>query len=461
MRTYRFQALFLFLAVLCFISSGWTDTIHLRTGRTIKGRIIDETETQYQIEMTAIGATLWIDRDSVDRIETTQEAVPPTATPIPEPDPDRPRLEIIRSSDSREPTPPSRLGDPVRAAVPGRVGDEEIKATLITAADGTVEAQSGDGPWRPVQAGSSIGPLDRIRTSRDGRVELVTFYEDGSQARMRLMENTEVSPDPEDRSTINLSRGRLWSQTEAAEKAGEISLQVKAPNAVAAIRGRSTLVCFDLGLDGRAMISLFSGETRVEGAGGARQSLRRLQMAVLDRMGTLERMDEVDPDLIEEWDGWSETFEDLALYAHAAGGIIAGEVVESMARQIEEEHQLYAGILDDANTMILANRQAELLNRYGEGFTAYYRDMGRFPPAEGPFEHLFRNVTNDPDWNGPYLEGDVSLPVKDRWGTEILYELQHTPGGTPYLSLRSLGPNRMDDQGKGDDISVIIRRPIR
>lgn len=52
-------------------------------------------------------------------------------------------------------------------------------------------------------------------------------------------------------------------------------------------------------------------------------------------------------------------------------------------------------------------------------------------------------------WQGPYLESPVT---KDKWGSDIVFKNPSDRGEGLY-DIISWGPNRQDDDGKGDDIT--------
>lgn len=79
---------------------------------------------------------------------------------------------------------------------------------------------------------------------------------------------------------------------------------------------------------------------------------------------------------------------------------------------------------------------------------AMYLDIGRFPSSSEGLVLVFEALSETPGWNGPYANDDRILI--DGWGSLIDYVVQ--PGANCFV-LYSFGPNQIDDNNSGDDIS--------
>ena len=86
----------------------------------------------------------------------------------------------------------------------------------------------------------------------------------------------------------------------------------------------------------------------------------------------------------------------------------------------------------------------------------YDMDIGVYPPSGGV--NLVRELTDstDPDWEGPYmrfknedLEGGSYL---DSWGNPYVY-INPGVNNPKFYDIYSFGPDGVDEQGKGDDIT--------
>lgn len=77
-------------------------------------------------------------------------------------------------------------------------------------------------------------------------------------------------------------------------------------------------------------------------------------------------------------------------------------------------------------------------------------DIGAYPSSQQGLAALRvapADLPNPAKWSGPYLSSDLE---PDPWGNAYQYE----GGGTQYRAW-SFGPNGVNEQGGGDDISVV------
>ncbi|MEW6237949.1 MAG: type II secretion system protein GspG [Candidatus Omnitrophota bacterium] len=93
-------------------------------------------------------------------------------------------------------------------------------------------------------------------------------------------------------------------------------------------------------------------------------------------------------------------------------------------------------------------RLGEILDEYRKALERRKYDTGKYPSQEQGLKALTESF-NTPGWRGPYISPE--LPRRDLWGSEFVYDL-YTEKGRQYPDVRSLGANRIDDRGLGDDI---------
>lgn len=103
------------------------------------------------------------------------------------------------------------------------------------------------------------------------------------------------------------------------------------------------------------------------------------------------------------------------------------------------------------HTMMLppeTRSMGEIIALYKKALEDFKRDTGNYPTKDQGLKAL-----SIPDrtqgWKGPYAP--LSLPKRDLWGSEYVYELIQDKGKT-YPDVRSMGPNQKDDKGLEDDI---------
>ena len=119
-------------------------------------------------------------------------------------------------------------------------------------------------------------------------------------------------------------------------------------------------------------------------------------------------------------------------------GLLAGIVVPSVIGILEREQ--------------IRTTRIELKN-IADVIKGFQLDNSRLPDETEGLTVLWTqpdDTTDTPNWR-QYLDGP---PGKDAWGNEYVYELGEAEedGTIKTFTLRSLGPNRNDDQGGPDDI---------
>ncbi|TET32895.1 MAG: type II secretion system protein GspG [Planctomycetota bacterium] len=115
-------------------------------------------------------------------------------------------------------------------------------------------------------------------------------------------------------------------------------------------------------------------------------------------------------------------------------GILAGVVVTNIGNRGEDSK------IERAKVDIMAIRDA----------MDFYRiDTGSFPEK---VEDLVEQPADVAGWKGPYLR-DGEIPI-DPWGNPYVYERCYDNPKYEFKVI-SWGPNKEDDEGKGDDITNI------
>jgi prepilin-type N-terminal cleavage/methylation domain-containing protein len=139
----------------------------------------------------------------------------------------------------------------------------------------------------------------------------------------------------------------------------------------------------------------------------------------------------------------------------SSGGFSLIEVIFSLAIIT-----LLAGLIFPTAELYLRNRMIsdtrDEMKRLSDAMFAYYENVGAFPSTLSDLETKPAGATN---WEGPYIrpefQGDVSANDDyryDAWRSAYVY----SSPSTTTRRLRSLGPNRTDDSGSGDDIVIDV-----
>ncbi|MBL8994009.1 MAG: type II secretion system protein GspG, partial [Spirochaetia bacterium] len=105
-----------------------------------------------------------------------------------------------------------------------------------------------------------------------------------------------------------------------------------------------------------------------------------------------------------------------------------------------EEDETPASAPKDANRIRALND----LSKLEMAIIIYRAENGKFPAT------LDELVKATDDHKEGYLAGWTEIP-KDPWGSAYTYTFSES---TKMTTLRSLGPNKQDDGGAGDDVSA-------
>lgn len=100
----------------------------------------------------------------------------------------------------------------------------------------------------------------------------------------------------------------------------------------------------------------------------------------------------------------------------------------------------------DKSEVAAARTQIEAIARALE---SYRLDNGSYPSAETGLNALRNRPTNQPRWNGPYLQKDVPL---DPWGNPYSYRVSKVSNGRDFELLSFGRDGRPGGSGENADI---------
>jgi hypothetical protein len=465
----RYAASLVSLLCLLFIGlPGYSDRLFLQGGTTLEGRLVEQNEEQVIFAVEGSGE-MTLPKALVRRIEVDETAGGEEPTPTPSP------TQRRRVLPSASPTATPLLMGAARvseeeAEKPAALTEQEIIDTIGKGREvfgktrdtvGIVEVRRPGGEWEEYGGETVLFEGDEVRT-KNGRTK-VDVRTDEHETEVRVNEESYFRvPKSEASSTIQLLKGKVWSRIRSLSASDQVKFQIRTPNAVAGVRG--TLLYVQLKEDNSSRVAVFEGRVQVTGAEQTQeqQTVGQLRAVEVSPQEQFSALMEVNRDELREWEEWDEwarqTKADLAPFTAGVPG--ARNLVNAQVDQIAAEGQLYGQMAAEARRAQLLNRQAEQLDGLKEAVLAYTRDVGRLPAEDRGLVYLQNNLVSSPDWQGPYLPNDLFIPVKDLYGNDIVYRIQQSEvSGRIYAELISPGPNQRLDDGRGDDIRVIIVPP--
>lgn len=445
------------------------DRIHLQGGTTMEGRVTSQSDSEVTLLLEG-GGSMTLPRSLIESIHI--DAPPPspptpTASPTavavqqidadPTATPPRTRVEIL-SADS-----PAQVAEAPTEATPGlteamieEIGQGRPLFGKTRDTVGVVEVKRPDQDWKELPGETALFEGDALRT-QNGRTKVI-IEEPSHQTELRIKEDSAVEvPVGEEGSTIELLEGKLWSRIQSLSAADEVKFRIRTPNAIAGVRG--TLLYVEQ-VEQDTKVAVFEGEVQVQGRRQVEQqaSVPRLKALLVSPQERFSSLRDVDPNELREWEEWdqwaAETKADLVPYGAAVG---LGDVIGAQIDQVAAEGKLYSQMVAEGNRAVLHNRQADQLDAIKESVLRYYRDLGHLPAEDYGLTYLQSNIESNPAWQGPYLDPSFSLPVKDLWGSEVLYQIRTSEqSGRTYAVLIAPGPDRRSSDGKGDDIMALV-----
>ena len=115
---------------------------------------------------------------------------------------------------------------------------------------------------------------------------------------------------------------------------------------------------------------------------------------------------------------------------------------------------LYIYIVHPANVYARTNKvdlTKYKIALFKEAILNFKKHTGRFPTSTEGLKALLVKPENNSTWHGPYLNYHF-IPL-DLWGSNYLYMFPSRYLDEEY-DLYSIGPNKIDEHGQGDDINL-------
>ena len=145
---------------------------------------------------------------------------------------------------------------------------------------GVVEVSSDQRSWSRAAEGQSLLPGTWLRTGPLSKVTLTL----PDRTQTIIARNSEIqlsAPEGGQSTSINLNIGKLWSKTNKKP----VALTIKAPNAVASIRGTEWV--FDVSEDGESSVAVMEGFVAVNANDGAFSAVERGEIASVNKLGKI------------------------------------------------------------------------------------------------------------------------------------------------------------------------------
>jgi hypothetical protein len=161
-------------------------------------------------------------------------------------------------------------------------------------------------------------------------------------------------------------------------------------------------------------------------------------------------MEEADPAAAAAWAAWDSWQADEIVVPVKAipGEPLSAPILGELSAFAEGRGRLESGLTADLATDALPT----IIAKYRVALERYKEKNGQYPdPAEGL--GILHQTSPQGEDEDPYAVR--GLPLKDPWGSPITYDLlkaQVEEATAAYVSIRSFGPNRVDEKGLGDDI---------
>jgi hypothetical protein len=444
----------LFLAAVLMAQALWVEAkiITLKSGTSLEGEVLDETETTVTIRLTK-GTHVNIDKKDIEAIEE----IPPTPTPSEDEalsnEPSPMKLELRKGDPTPTPIPIVPISVRFRRveftrtkkdAVPIIAGQgqedtahqdhsEEEKGEVIghgkpfgrvLCLDEGNKYKIYSGSWYPLRNGQDIQVGDRVNASV-GRVEVqaldgakIGFY-GGAVGQMRL-------------AGVAMEKGKSW-----VEYKGEKPFTLEVQGVQALLKSATMAVEF---LKSGFKMTLLSGEARFLKTPEGTLILDRAvapKMFLVGAERTLLSQPQVPAQTFQaDLKNWEADFQIASAKAASEAGPSEAEIDPEAAEELAA------------------------LNKVAMAIKNFCLDLNHFPSETPPvLKDLFESP-GDPKWKGPYLT-DLTPPLRDRWGTEIHYETKPNPDKKGvYAEILSFGPDKISQDGKGDDLGLIIAEPV-
>lgn len=294
--------------------------------------------------------------------------------------------------------------------------------------------------WEKAEKGKRLWEGDELRTEVGS--EVVISYPDGSLSVVEELSTLKIE-NLREGTRLKFWKGKLFNLVERA-KIRLFGFRIDTPAVVIAVRGTSFKVKTS---DILSRVAVFEGEVELTGREGTKISLKGgEQVTVIFNLPPGPKGPLRDFDLMD-WERWKNNLKSLT-------PLVGKDIVGGMAENIALTYQRHEKIVREWMKLKIREKASRDLEELKIAIGEYTQDVGDYPPSEYGLKALLVNV-GVRGWNGPYISPQSNL--LDPWGEEYIYELKRSKrSGNLYVELRSRGPNRRDDRGRGDDIRCIF-----
>jgi len=395
--------LFFALALLLFISThGFTAEVETPTGKRLSGRIVEEDEDKYKMEMDLPGG-------GTVTVEVPKEKVDPSKT-----GPGRGRIESVKGTAKikRAGMPRFTTARKNMLVYPG----DEIRTGHMSKAVLTIESAAVNG----------LGPNTHVTVDR-----------------------IEAAPDRKSvKVKIGLPKGKLWSEVGKLRTKDSV-FEIETPSAVTGVRGTVFRVNVEEATS-ESMVSVIEGEVAVNSkdVDAPEVVLTKDNAIVVERgkaprkLNAMELLQHI-KEVIEEWVMESGYFASATALA-GIGQIEQIEIDPGIPEQSRQE------VYDE--TQAGWQKAAQDFYEIDKGLKIFYLDFARFPTAmEGGLEALIK-TTGTPQWNGPYVDEKNLI---DHYDVPYEYAVKTDPHGQRYAEITTSGYDKKP--GTRDDRATTIR----
>ena len=156
--------------------------------------------------------------------------------------------------------------------------DNLISLLKIT---GKVQISSDMKSWKEVIKPQKIENKTWLKTGKNGSVVLV--LPDRTQTKVTRNSTLFLEKKPEEKQTINLKIGKLWSKTNKIP----VKISLKSPNAVASIRGTEWVS--EVKEDGTSVIALLEGKISLKSKNNEQVNINSGSVANIDKSGNVSQ----------------------------------------------------------------------------------------------------------------------------------------------------------------------------
>ena len=420
------------------------DTIYFSDGSQLKCKILDTVYDAssgiitYKVQVEG-GVVTFHDRKRVD--ETQEDD---TFIPVDIPDYEVQIREWLKAgSDVKEPTSPMNYAvlkpmSSLEATVNSLKG---WAYTLLSSGEDGLEVRN----MQQLQPGQIIATAKNSRLTFKVNEEIKFWLEDDSRVQFHqcVYERDVGLYD----TVLDLQKGGMWVNIDVPpDKANRVKLNCSGITFIST----KSLVHFYLDESSQIHTTLFTGDDlNVQySVGEKRVNLSASQELYITDLGDMVLLPSVqDKKVLEDWETW---------YRWKPVEIdIEPEFVHHDLPSAPIEKNVPA--LGGKEGIILTKRSGhkeslglvDTLEMYKDALHKYQKDVGDYPTTVQGLSVL---ISGDdiPNWQGPYISEFV--PDTDPWGTPFIYKFIKQSEEITILDIHSAGPNRIDENGFGDDL---------